>query len=306
MFLLISAPEKGMPDKMKFFIRHRTRLYITAVLCLFLLAGAIGMVALPQYAYALRVTMKRVIFEGPRRTELLTIVNNTAEEQVFRLGWRNMRMSEDHSLEFVKEGDSLEGLKPAEDMVRFSPRRVVLPPGASQQIRLMLRRPKDLPEGEYRSHFWIQPEAEAVKFKPNPEKKNEKGPTVQIKMLTGMTVPVFVRNGNLTANVTFSNATITPEGNGIKVKLTVNREGQRSVYGDMKLYCVGSGGEVLQRESNGIAIYTEVGKRNMEFDVPFPEAGGADACRQIRVKYVAVDDDSQYKGAVMAETTIGG
>lgn len=295
-----------MPDKMRFFIRHRTRLYITAAVFLFLLAGVIGMVALPQYAYALRVTMKRVIFEGPRRTELLTIVNNTAEEQVFRLGWRNMRMSEDHSLEFLKEGDSLEGLKPAEDMVRFSPRRVVLPPGASQQIRLMLRRPKDLPEGEYRSHFWIQPEAEAVKFKPNPEKKNEKGPTVQIKMLTGMTVPVFVRNGNLTANVTFSNATMTPEGNAVKVKLTINREGQRSVYGDMKLYCVGSGGEVLQRESNGIAIYTEVSKRNMEFNVPFPEAGGADACRQVHVKYVAVDDDSQYKGAVMAETMIGG
>ena len=295
-----------MPEKMKSFVKKRARLCIAAAVFLFAVALAVTLTIVPDDAYALRVTLKRVIFEGPRRTELLTIVNNTAEEQVFRLGWRMMRMTEDKSLEFVKEGESVEGLKPADDMVRYSPRRVVLPPGASQQIRLMLRRPKDLAEGEYRSHFWIQPEAEAVKFDPSQIKVNEKGPTVQIKMLTGMTVPVFVRNGNLTAKVSFSDVSMTRDAKGAKVKLTVNREGNRSVYGDMKLFCVGSGGEKLQRESNGLAIYTEISKRHMEFDVPFPEEGGAAACTQVRVKYISDNEDSQYKGAVMAETTVGG
>lgn len=292
-----------MPVNMRSFIRQRTGLCIAAA-AFFALAGAAVFIA-PQEAHALRVTLKRVIFEGPVRTELLTIVNNTAEEQVFRLGWRNMRMTEDKSLEYVKEGESLEGLNPAEDMIRFSPRRVVLAPGASQQIRLMLRRPKDLAEGEYRSHFWIQPEAEAVKFNPDPDKKNEKGPTVQIKMLTGMTVPVFVRNGDLTAAVSFSDVSAAPEGSGVRVKFTLNREGGRSVYGGLKAYCTGNGGS-LQTESNGIAIYTEITKRHMNLLVPYPEEGGAAACGPVRIKYIAEDDDSQYKGAVMAETTVGG
>ena len=291
-----------MPENMKSIVKQRTGLCFAAAILLFALAGAV-MFAAPQEAHALRVTMKRIIFEGPRRTELLTIVNNTAEEQVFRLGWRNMRMTEDKSLEYVKEGESLEGLKPADEMIRFSPRRVVLPPGASQQIRLMLRRPKDLAEGEYRSHFWIQPEAEAVKFTPNPDKKNEKGPTVQIKMLTGMTVPVFVRNGDLTAAVSFSDVSMAPEGNGVKVKFTLNREGARSVYGDLKAYCVG-GGDTPLVESKGIAIYTEITRRRMELAVPFPE--GTAACNQVTIKYVAEDEDSQYKGGIMAETTAGG
>lgn len=291
-----------MPERMRYPSIKRPRLLLTAAAFVFVTAAAV----LSSDAYALRVTLKRVIFEGPKRTELLTIVNNTAEEQAFRLGWRMMRMTEDKSLQFVKEGDKTDDLKPAEEMIRYSPRRVVLPPGGSQQIRLMLRRPKDLAEGEYRSHFWIQPEAESVKFDPENIKKNEKGPTVQIKMLTGMTVPVFVRNGDLSAKATITDATMTNTGNGMNVKFTLNREGNRSLYGDMKFFCAGGGDEKLAHEMNGLAVYTEVTKRFLEFKIPFPEEIGAAACSKLHIKYIADEEDSQYKGAVMAETLIGG
>lgn len=290
-----------MPEKIKNFLTRRKPARGMALLFFAALTAAAVFAA--QDALALRVTMKRIIFEGPKRTELLTIVNNTGEEQSFRLGWRNMRMTENQSLSFVKEGDSLEGLHPAEEMVRFSPRRVVLAPGASQQIRLMLRRPKDLPDGEYRSHFWIQPEAPAAKFQPDETKKPPKGSSVQIKMLTGMTVPVFVRAGNLTASVSITNVSATPDPKGMKVKMTINREGARSVYGDLKFYCANGGGQP-QHEVNGIAVYTEVTRRNMDFIVPHPEGGTC--AGPISIKYIADQDDGQFKGAVMAEASTGG
>ena len=254
-------------------------------------------------AFALRVTMKRVVFEGPRRTEMLTIVNNTAEEQTYRLGWRRMRMTETQSLVSLPEDDPGTDLKPVDDMVRFAPRRVVLPPGTSQQIRLMLRRPKDLPDGEYRSHFWIQPEAESVKFDPVQEKAAGK-PAVQIKMLTGMTLPVFVRSGNLTATAKITDLKVAPGDKGLAVSMTIYREGTRSLFGEMEFYCPGVGMDKPWHEVRGIAVYTETPHRTVRFDVPLPEQGAA-ACNGMTVKYVAPDDDMLFKGAVMAQAAAG-
>lgn len=266
-----------------------------------LVIGFTGLLILPHAAQALRVTMKRVIFEGPVRTELLTIVNNTAEEQAYRLGWRTMRMTEDSTLGYVKEGDSLEGLKPAEDMIRYSPRRVVLPPGSSQQVRLMLRRPKDLPDGEYRSHFWIQPEAAAQKFAPAKNEAAKDKPVIQIKMLTGMTVPVFVRSGNLTASASITDAKAAPGKGGMDVSFTLNREGNRSIYGDFTFTCNGK----QAKEVKGIAVYTEITKRAMKFTVPYPEGGGAGSCSQVGIKYTSDKEDMLFKGKVLAEATAG-
>ena len=131
----------------------------------FLLASAVMMAAAPD-AHALRVTMKRVLFEGSKRADILILINNTGEEMSYRLGWRRMRMTEGQSVVPLADDDPGADLKPADDMIVYAPRRVVLPPGGSQQVRLMLRKPKGLADGEYRSHFWIEPEEESVKFDP--------------------------------------------------------------------------------------------------------------------------------------------
>ncbi len=249
-------------------------------------------------AQALRMTMKRVIFEGPKRTEILTIVNNSAEQQTYRMGWREMRMTENKSLVYIKEGEKVEGFQPASPMVVYAPRRVVLAPGASQQIRLMLRRPKDLPEGEYRSHFWIQPEAPANRFAADGAQKGGKGSSVQLKMLTGMTIPVFVRNGNMKASASIGDAHMeTGKDGAYKVSFAINREGNRSLYGSLSFTCGPTGPEL--KGISGLAVYTEVAKRVQSYAVPAPKDGST--CSQIGIKYTAPVEDSYFKGGVMAE-----
>jgi P pilus assembly chaperone PapD len=263
-----------------------------------LFAGAfiVGLLAFHHQADALRVTMKRVIFEGTKRTEVLTVINNAPEEKVYRLGWRQMKMTEDQSLEQVKEGQTFEGAKPIDDMIRYAPRRVVLAPGASQQIRLMLRRPKDLPDGEYRSHFWIQPEAEAEKFTAPTDESAKKAPAVQIKMLTGMTVPVFVRSGKMVATAKLDNAKAVRAGNQIKLSFVLHRDGNRSLYGDFEMLC----GSVVAHQVRGIAVYTEIKKRNLSFTFPTPKEG----CSSMKITYRADENDPLFIGKTMAETSV--
>ena len=267
-------------------------------------AGMVGfaiVAGFPGEAQALKVTLKRAVFEGPRRTEVMTIINNTAEEQAYRLGWRQMRMTENQALVGVDDPADAADLKPVDALVRYAPRRIVIPPGGTQQVRLLLRKPADLPEGEYRSHFWIQPEAESVKFAPPTAEQEEAAktkPMVQIKMLTGITIPVIVRHGKMSVKGTITDARVSRDADGknMNVGFTLNREGNRSLYGDFKFIC---NGNALAKQIRGIAVYTEVNKRFMNFSVPYPE-GGAASCGTMKIEYTADEDDLDLKGATLA------
>lgn len=265
-------------------------------------AAAVVLILSMQDAYALRITMKRVIFEGPKRAEVLTLINNTAEEQVYRLGWRRMRMTEDKSLQVVPDDDPAPDLHDASNMIRYAPRRVVLPPGRTQQVRLMLRRPRGLQDGEYRAHFWIQPEEEAAKFNPDDMgKKTEKGQAVQIKMLTGLTLPVFVRVGKMDVKASITDAHLIQKDGKPFVQYMIDRTGNRSLYGDIDVTCNAGGQEVVAATVHGIAVYTEVTKRRVEAALSSMPAGG---CSDMRIRYRATDDDPIYKGGVMAEAPV--
>ena len=267
-------------------------------------AAGLGLIAVSAFAtdaWALKVTLKRIVFEGPRRAEVLSIINNTTEEQAYRLSWRQMRMTEDEALVAVEEGASVAGVMPVDDLVRYAPRRIVVPPGGTQQVRLMLNKPKDLAEGEYRSHLWLKPEADHVKFD-EAAGDTATRPQVQLKMLTGMTIPVIVRHGQMSVKATIKDVHITrnTESHALDVALTVGRQGNRSLYGDFKFAC--DGGTVV-RDIKGVAVYTDVTQRHMNFTVPLP-ADGAVSCKTLQVQYLADPDDVDLKGAVLATAEV--
>ncbi len=274
--------------------RPRLALMLAAVS---VVAAVGGILFWTHDAHALKITMKRVIFEGTKRAEVLTLINNTGDELAFRIGWRNMRMT-DKGLREIPEGEDAPDLKTLDKMVIFAPRRVVIAPGGSQQIRLMLRKPKDLAEGEYRSHLWVRPEADAVKFDPNPAEAGKAA--VQIKMLAGVSLPVFVRNGKMTATAKLENATLKTLNGKMNITMDLTRQGNRSVYGDLDFICTSGAEEAVVRQVRGIAIYTEVEKRTLEYNFP---VGATGACTAMRIVYTADKDDPLFKGNVIAQTT---
>lgn len=251
-------------------------------------------------AQALRISMKRIIFEGPKRSDIITIMNNTAQEQTYRLGWRRYRMDEKRSLVVIPEGDpAAEGIQWADKMIRFAPRRVTVPPGGSQQVRLLLRRPRDLEQGEYRSHLWIITEIETAEFSEQ-EKAKPGQQAFRLTMQPALTLPVFVRHGDLKASAKMTDAKLTRTELGAEVSFVLHREGDRSLYGDLRFTCVAGGQEYDVHRIRGIAVYTEVNKRFFDMDVKFPPERAND-CSRIRVEYIADKSDILYAGEVMAQ-----
>lgn len=276
---------------------------LTGALCFALVSGVL---ATGHEAQALRVSMKRIVFEGPKRSDIITIMNNTAEEQTYRLGWRHYRMDETKSLVRIDDGalDSAAGnIKWADDMIRFAPRRVTVPPGGSQQVRVLLRRPRDLAPGEYRSHLWIVTEASAKAFVPDEEKAPEGQQSFRLSMLPALTLPVFVRHGDLQASASITEAKLSKTAKGASVSFILNREGNRSLYGDMNIICTGSGEEYVAAQTRGIAVYTDVSRRILDFNFTYPPEKAA-ACAKLRIEYSAEKDDPLFQGGIIAQTSL--
>ncbi len=285
--------------------RAKGRYFFMALTASFMLFLSVGGLFWINEAQALRISMKRVIFEGPKRSDIITIMNNTAKEQTYRLGFRRYRMDERKSLVRIDEDDSSgDNLKWADDMIRYAPRRVTVPPGGSQQIRVLLRRPRDLAPGEYRSHLWIITETPAEDFAPG-EDVQTGGQAFKLTMQPALTLPVFVRHGEMTAKAKITDAKLERIEGGLAASIVLQREGNRSLYGDLKIVCTGGGGEFVAHLIRGIAVYTEVTRRYMdfEFDVA-PE--NLNKCSSARIDYVADRGDVMFEGGLMASARFGG
>ena len=263
----------------------------------FMLVAVIGTTYNP--AYAVRVSLKRIVFDNTKRSEILTLINNTAEPKTYRLGWRKYRMVPDASLKIIEEGEDASDILWADNMIRYAPRRVTIPPGGSQQIRLLLRRPKDIQNAEYRSHLWIVSEAKPAAFEADPANQAQ---AIRLAVQPAISLPIFVRHGDLQSTASITDAKITRTAEGVKLSFNLNREGNRSIYGDFDFTCNAGGEELVLKQVRGIAVYTEVGSRALEFDIPMAENRAAN-CAAINITYRADPNDPDAIAQTIAQAT---
>jgi len=232
---------------------------------IFLSALLISLSVIPNEANSLRITLKRVVFD--------------------------------------EEGQPLPPeVKPVDNMVRFAPRRFTVPPKSSQQIRMMLRMPANLADGEYRSHFWVRPEADVEDIRKQIEREQRgqgKEGGVTMKMLAGVTMPVIVRKGNLDASASIQNLQAQETPGAINVSFYLGRDGNKSLYGDIDYIC---NGDYVIRTSRGNAIYTEVSGRQISLRIAKPQ--DKPACRNIAVKYYETDKFMGKEIGVLAEASV--
>jgi hypothetical protein len=165
-------------------------------------------------------------------------------------------MKEDGGFETITEPDP--GQQFADRYVRFFPRQVNLGPKESQVVKVQLIRNNELKPGEYRSHFYFR----AVPLsKPLGETSTVKDTTtfsVQLTPVFGITIPVIVRVGSSDTKVTLTDLAFEQSSpSGPVVKLTFNRTGNMSIYGDLAIDHISPQGKVTRIGiASGVAVYT--------------------------------------------------
>ena len=246
---------------------------------LFALAAApLALAATPLAAGVgdLLVAPTRIILDGRRGTEI--ILNNIGEDvATYRVSIELKRMMPDGSLEAVTQPNARETA--AQDMILYAPRKVTLPPNQPQSIRINARAPQGLADGEYRVHLLFRaiPEARPVTA-PVPTK----GVSFKLTPIYGVTIPVIVRLGNLSATAGIANvAKATDRGKPV-VALDLSRLGDRSTYGELRVIKAGVAEPIAV--AGGIALYTEIDKRRV--NIPIDARFAAQATGPVTVEYI--------------------
>ena len=237
----------------------------------------------------LLVAPTRIVLNGSRGTDI--ILTNIGEDvATYRVSVELRRMSPDGMLHDVTEPTAAE--QAAQSMIVYAPRRVTLPPREPQIIRISARAPKDLPDGEYRVHLLFRA---VPPPRPVTAPKEVKGIAFELIPIYGVTIPVVIRMGNLQAKVGIANVQLTSQGGKSAVALDLTRAGDRSVFGDVRVFKPGVKDPIAVQR--GVAVYTEVGTRHVVIPVN-PDFAGS-AAGPVTVDFV---ETSELGPVSMAET----
>jgi P pilus assembly chaperone PapD len=237
----------------------------------------------------LLVAPTRIILNGSRGAEI--VLSNIGDDvATYRVSVELRRMKNDGTLEEVAAANDRE--KTAREMIFYAPRRVTIAPNEPQTIRISARAPQGLPDGEYRAHLLFRAVPPPRPVKPASEVK---GIAFELIPVYGVTIPVVIRMGNLQAKVGIANVQLASQGGKPAVSLDLTRAGDRSIYGDVRVFKAGIKDPIaIQR---GVAVYTEIGTRHMV--IPLASELAASAAGPVTVDFVETSDAGPVP---MAET----
>lgn len=213
----------------------------------------------------------RIVFDKNTRATQIELINNGSTPASYRISLVNRRMTEAGQFEAVESEQG--GERFADAMLRYSPRQVTLQPGTAQTVRVMLRKPADLAEGEYRSHLQFDKLPE-VEGKASIENQGTGSTQIGVVMnaLVGAAVPVIVRHGASSASVKLAGLALgKDEARRTQLALQFEREGNSSVYGDVSVTFTPRNGKPHSlAQVNGIAVYTpnRIRKTTLPLQVP--------------------------------------
>jgi hypothetical protein len=107
------------------------------------------------------------------------------------------------------------------------------------------------------------------------------GLKIQIIPIYGISIPIIVRKGNVTATAALANVRIGKDNEGPTLEFDMNRSGNRSLFGEVHVTKPGVS-EPLH-VSKGIAIYPEISQRVVS--IPLSPALAAQVRGEIVISY---------------------
>ena len=246
-----------------------------------------------------------VIASGQRAGDEIVVFNRSRAKGVYAIELVDEAMTPDGAIKPLKEVSPAERakVKTASEWLRYSPRRVTLDPNQSQTVRVLARRPADLATGEYRTHFTVTavpPEETGTSIAQAVGQVAPGQIAIRLTPVYGISIPIIVRQGELTAKAGFANIKAVEQAGRRAVNFDLTREGDRSIYGDIEVLLMGAGAPKRIALVRGLAVYPEINQRSVSLPLAqdAPKIGSGS-----KIRLVFTDEDFK-KGAVLAQADV--
>lgn len=258
----------------------------------------ISIISIPSfYAHAVFLSPNRLIFEDKTRAQRLLIHNNTNQAHKISFEWDRLYMSEGGKIIKLKEGETYPGYSPVDPYIKYSPRQTILRPGESQNVRLLVQKPSDLPDGEYRSHFKVKSDPILTDTEKTPSVNNEDGAKFAVVTKISKGVPIFLRQGQTTVNLQVIGHSLDQESNKGHLFIDLKNDSTRSIYARVRLECTIPSAEPVILSNRSIRVYHEA--KNVTRKVSL-NGIPLDRCQSLKVSLLGLDDP-EYENKIIDE-----
>ncbi|WP_204144943.1 molecular chaperone [Marinomonas ostreistagni] len=219
--------------------------------------------SLNSYADLL-ISPVRVVLDERDRSASVTLINSGQETRSYRVSWsKKIALPQGGYRDLTPEEDAqYAGL---ERMVRISPKQVTLAPKQRQTIKLLVRNPGNLAEGEYRSHLTFT-------ALPAQERQQNAPAAFNINVLMNYTMPVLYRKGTVRVAPSIENLSLVTKQELGKtfIKVDLAHQDRYSTSGRLIAYWTPEGGEQRQVALiNGYNFYPEL--RTAQVHLAWPD-----------------------------------
>lgn len=183
-------------------------------------------------------TPQIISIEDGQRADSITILNQADYAKVYEFEWEHRVQLPNGKRDVLKDGETVEGYRPAEPYITFSPRRVIIQPGDTQQVRFLVRRTADMVPGEYHSHFVIKPDRLGKGKAPEATGKELGG---VLNITAHYSMPVFLRQGKTKLDFEYDSIKTYEEDGKDIIEVDITNNSTRSTYLQNRLVCTING-----------------------------------------------------------------
>jgi len=216
----------------------------------------------------LLITPYRVVFEGGKNIEELTVANTGTDTARYSIGFLQYKMMEDGVLKLIEEPEG--GVLFADRYLRFFPRAITLAPNEAQVVRVQVRTPANLEPAEYRSHLYFR---SIVDEQPDMGEQSDTLLRIQLIPVYGISIPLILRVGELNVQANISDIVYNENiGSDANIEFNLLREGTMSTFGIVEItHTSEEGQKTLIGRANGVAVYTPLSSRKVRIPLNIPE-----------------------------------
>lgn len=215
---------------------------------LLLVAGARGVPA-----QGVVVAPHAVYLDHRTRSASITLYNPGAEAAEVEIGaFYGYPVTDSLGQYALHIPDSVEASMPsAAGWIEAFPRRMTIPPLARQTVRLLARPPQGLADGEYWSRVMITARGAA----PLASAPDTAGIAIGLALEVRTIIPLTYRKGALTSGVAITGLWATPQGDSLRIRARLERQGPAAYIGTARGALVDPRGKVVAKFEEPVAVY---------------------------------------------------
>lgn len=206
-----------------------------------------------------KATPTEIFIVQPSRSAELSLQNPGDKPQEVEISFRfgyPVAFAMGH-IEFL-EGDTLGVAEPnATGWVRAVPGRVIVDPGESQTIRIVVSPPLGLPDGEYWSRIAIR-----TKTSQPLQVKGRQGGFVA-DLLSETVLPVHYRHGRVGSGIQIAGLRGSTDSTDLKFSFNLVRQGNASAWGRLTVKIVNGQGKTVESQIFPVVAYRTLAYENM-------------------------------------------